>query len=329
MLSNENEEDHAIGGVPECLIVDSRKITRQGLMANVDDSDVITSVVSFPVSVKTHNLTVRYEVDGGQEAFKSIKCGHGQIGFIRREAIASSPGEFGRKHFAVISVTAKHNLCRSYDGKKKKRADATGASVWLRTKQPAEEIGLVFDDLNWQPGEADNITLRGDFKWEYGVDVSFGRKVSQRTDGITNEQTSFELVRPDFQLKRGLKIGIAVYFAEDAAPSNTTISPDSTSLLAYTPNRIQEIFGKPLQPNIYTGTITRAQQEDEVHIEYDINTFTGCSGAIVFLLDKQTPGSGVETRDHGKAIAVHVGRHPGLLDRNFGFVLKESMMPDT
>jgi hypothetical protein len=321
-----NEEKGVVGGVPECLVVDSRKIVRQGLMANVDDEDALTTAVSYPASLKAHDLSVVYAVDEG--SFKSVKRGHRQIGFIRREAIASSPGESGRKHFAVIPVTAKHNLRRWYDDKTRMWADAQSASIWLRAKQPAEEIQVMFDSLNWRPGATDTITLRGDSKWEYGSDVSFGRKVSQRKDGMTNEFASFELVRPDFQLKKNQNIAIVVYFAEEAAPNKTTISADAANPLNYTNDEIQELYGKPLQPNIYTGTITRAEENEE-HIEYDINTFTGCSGAIVFLLDKQEPGSGVEERDHGKAIAIHAGRHPGLLDRNFGFALKEAMLPDS
>lgn len=135
------------------------------------------------------------------------------------------------------------------------------------------------------------------------------------------------LVRSEFKLKKNQRIGIAVYFMEEAAPRNASISPVKKQPLDYSDTKIEEIYGKPLQRIIYTGQITRAEN-GERHIEYDINSFTGCAGAVVFLLDKQAPASGVEDQDYGKAIAVHVGRHPGLLDRNFGFILKESMMPD-
>jgi V8-like Glu-specific endopeptidase len=42
------------------------------------------------------------------------------------------------------------------------------------------------------------------------------------------------------------------------------------------------------------------------HLEYNINTFAGCSGATVFLLDKKQL-SLVQPNDYGKAIAVHAG----------------------
>ena len=78
---------------------------------------------------------------------------------------------------------------------------------------------------------------------------------------------------------------------------------------------IERIFGKPGKVNIYTGEITYVGLH---HIEYDINTFTSCSGACVFLLDKNQPDS-VDPADWGKVVAIHSGAHPTLGDRNFGF----------
>ena len=51
-------------------------------------------------------------------------------------------------------------------------------------------------------------------------------------------------------------------------------------------------------------------------MEYDINMFEGCSGAIVFLLDENHHKS-VAPEDYGKAIPLHTGTHPLLSDRNF------------
>jgi hypothetical protein len=82
---------------------------------------------------------------------------------------------------------------------------------------------------------------------------------------------------------------------------------------------LASIFGEPGKVIIYTGTVTKVCGD---HIEYDINAYTGCSGAIVFLLDTDQPAS-VRDVDHGKAIAVHAGAHPTLVNRNLGFILKE------
>eukprot|EP01006_Ploeotia_vitrea_P033234 TRINITY_DN65358_c1_g1_i2.p1 TRINITY_DN65358_c1_g1~~TRINITY_DN65358_c1_g1_i2.p1 ORF type:complete len:330 (-),score=5.67 TRINITY_DN65358_c1_g1_i2:142-1032(-) len=52
-------------------------------------------------------------------------------------------------------------------------------------------------------------------------------------------------------------------------------------------------YGKERQPCLYTGTISRVT---DTVIEYDINSFKGCSGAIVFYL---------EGPHQGEAVAVH------------------------
>ena len=192
MLLSENEDSPSVidNGVPECLILDSRKVVKQGLVAHVDDSDAVTPRVSYPASFKSHNLKVKYMVDEGE--LRSIKYGHGQIGFIRREAIQYSPGSPNIQHHAVIPVTAKHNLRRAYDEKTGLWADAQDASVFLGTKQPAEEKQLVFADvLNWLPSPKDKITLRNDYSWDFGVDVSFAKKIFQRKEGMTDEIASF------------------------------------------------------------------------------------------------------------------------------------------
>lgn len=58
--------------------------------------------------------------------------------------------------------------------------------------------------------------------------------------------------------------------------------------------------------NIYTGEILRVSQ-DGSSFEHNINTYKGCSGALVFLLDRDQNGNGTLEADWGKAIAVHVG----------------------
>ena len=88
------------------------------------------------------------------------------------------------------------------------------------------------------------------------------------------------------------------------------------------PNKLQRIFGSPGQVNVYTGRITLVGDH---HIEYDINSYRGCSGAVVFLLDVNQPQS-VREGDYGKAIAIHAGTHPTLLNRNVGFKLREEQL---
>jgi hypothetical protein len=59
-----------------------------------------------------------------------------------------------------------------------------------------------------------------------------------------------------------------------------------------------------------------------MHIEYDNNSFTGCSGAVVFFLDENQPEDSVQQCDWGAAVAIHAGAHPSQGDRNDGFMIQ-------
>jgi hypothetical protein len=80
---------------------------------------------------------------------------------------------------------------------------------------------------------------------------------------------------------------------------------------------LNRIYGPPKKTHIYTGTITLTSTH---HIEYDINAFEGCSGAVVFLLglETQPANAGVTLKDVGKVIAVHAGSHLREV-KNLGF----------
>lgn len=56
-----------------------------------------------------------------------------------------------------------------------------------------------------------------------------------------------------------------------------------------------------------------------MHIEHSINSYGGCSGAIIFLLDKDQPHS-IRQNNYGKAIAVHAGSS-STLQHNLGLRL--------
>ena len=62
-----------------------------------------------------------------------------------------------------------------------------------------------------------------------------------------------------------------------------------------------------------TGKITYVGKD---YIEYDINTFNGCSGAAVALLD----GAPEHQKNFGKCLAVHAGYKPAL-GSNLGFMV--------
>ena len=87
---------------------------------------------------------------------------------------------------------------------------------------------------------------------------------------------------------------------------NYEITPEDTGMSRMTNEEIQQIFGKENDANIYTGQMTHVSPCERV-FEHNINTSRGCSGAIIFLLDMDQDGFGVDSSDYGKAVDVNVG----------------------
>ena len=127
------------------------------------------------------------------------------------------------------------------------------------------------------------------------------------------------LVRPDFKLEEKQKVGIAVVFSKRSKPTPVSVAGSGEDAKKIGTTALERIYGAPNEVNIYTGEITRVYGD---HIEYDLNSFTGCSGATVFLLDRDQPSS-VQPCDYGCAVAVHAGSHPVLTSRNIGFIMRK------
>jgi hypothetical protein len=147
------------------------------------------------------------------------------------------------------------------------------------------------------------------------VDLTWGRLIIGPTClndilYIMHESSNFEPVREDFVFEVGQKVGIAVY-SVTGATQKTASAPAHV-----TDEMLREVFGEARQTNIYTGEIKHVGTH---HLEYDVNSFNGCSGAVVFLLDKKQPLSVLES-DWGCAIAVHAGAHTRC-ERNIAFKL--------
>ena len=172
---------------------------------------------------------------------------------------------------------------------------------------------------------------------------------------LGKEKRLFERVRDNFWLKPGIRIGMAVYNMAPVTPdavsgrsltsnsSNNTdrdsdnmseaanshlystagsrnrdddlLSPSTVSLRP-TETELEELYGHPGQIVVHTGTILHV---NPIHIQHDINCYGGCAGAVLFLLDKDQPGS-VKEEDYGKAIGIQAGKHPDpQITRNIAF----------
>ena len=310
-----------MGGISECLVETSRAVVNHGF-GQVDDCDAISTELTDMVRVKARHMISWYrESSVGNRV---LRPGYGQFGFLRSEPIQTSPGGSTMLDYSVYPVTAKHNLRRVYqDGKE---FDATRVDLFLDKEST---LDVEFRELNWVP-TADNELRVRDAKsfttypavWPYGIDVGVGPLIDTVTTGATGAFASFEAVRSSFRFKEGQKVGIAVFFTKNSRPTKSRVAGVGETEKDISEEDLRKIYGEPDKVNIYTGKITHVGQH---HIEYDINTFTGCSGAIVFLLDRNQPDS-VQQCDYGKAIAVHGGAHPFINARNLGFILPDPLV---
>jgi hypothetical protein len=87
--------------------------------------------------------------------------------------------------------------------------------------------------------------------------------------------------------------------------------------------QFHKIHGPVNSVNVYTGKVTAVGED---YIAYDINTFKGFSGALVFLTDGAEQSASVHEGDLGKVIAVHSGYSYGATS-NFGFMIGKSTPP--
>lgn len=143
--------------------------------------------------------------------------------------------------------------------------------------------------------------------WADG-DVSFGSEITGPNSSLTKKPRLFVKAPDAFRLEVGHKIGMAVYRTFDISHEDA-YAPISVTLT--------DIYGPKHQVCIYTGEVTEVSEQSDTFC-HSINTFEGCSGAVVFLLD-QGQDAPQEVAD-GMAVGIHVGG----LDRNnnIAFMLK-------
>ncbi|KAL3908894.1 MAG: hypothetical protein SGILL_008308, partial [Bacillariaceae sp.] len=319
-LRLETEGINNMVGISECLVAPDRAVVNHGL-GQVDNRDAISTDLTNVLSMKARRMVSWYRLSS--EGDRAQRPGYGQFGFLRCEPIRTSPGGSTTLDYSVYPVTAKHNLRHVYHDRKE--YDAIRSVLFLD-----EELTLdvEFRELNWIAQSSNESWIRDQSVetvrrpvWPYGIDIAVGPLTDMVTTGATSEFASFGAVRRSFRLEVGQKVGIAVIFTIKSKPTKFSVAGVGEREKNISEDKLQKLYGVPNEVNIYTGTITYV---GEHHIEYDMNTFTGCSGAIVFLLDRNQPKS-VQQCDYGKAVAVHGGSHPFIVARNLGFILPDPL----
>jgi hypothetical protein len=230
-------------------------------------------------------------------------------------------GQAGIAHDGIpCLVTAKHNLIEKE--LEFRTISCTGTYFRLQGSSKCAMIG----DMNCcQPVRG--LPLRNDAIWKSGIDISWGQKITvedlgqNRYDHMSKNIGKFEMVDADFEYIAGQMVSFAIYSPWIVATWENAVRGSDFETDNVTEAELAKLFGSAGSITIYTGKISFV---GEHHIEYSVNSFKGCSGAIVFLLNYDLPES-VEVSDHGKAIAVHAG-FSTVLGTNLGFKLNDDVV---
>ena len=164
---------------------------------------------------------------------------------------------------------------------------------------------ITFPETGWTKTNNTLIHLRDGAASASGLDISFGPSADARSILHDSDFTPLDVVKNSFVYRVGMKVAVLVYKFGGSIEINVPGFDDQTKIPFY--------VGRPKDTLVLTGTITHV---GKLHIEYDVNTFPGCSGSAVILLEEGHP-------DFLKAIAVvagHMTYRTGM-KTNIGFKL--------
>jgi hypothetical protein len=246
---------------------------------------------------------------------------HGQGGFIRGAVLATrtrpddDDGQPEPKrarvafqedlNYEATPLTAKHNL-KSY-----------GEEIYLRTTvkcydQVEKDVTLpdggctMMERIQVRPATA----AKREMTWS-ADDISFGDAITDASNILTKASRLFEKLPDTFRLREGHRIGLLVYRTFDITHHDAK-APLHTDLV--------QVYGQKFQVCIYTGQVTEISANGWTFC-HNINTFKGCSGAIIFLLDRNQSDD-VAAEFYGRAVGINVG---GLdVDNNLGFFVNNN-----
>jgi hypothetical protein len=274
----------------------------------VDDAKAISRELVTKVSHKAAQIYVTFsDVAANNHSY------YGQGGLIMGSRIAGAPEGKRRKtsphqvsfedfaKYEATPVTAKYNL-ESENGEIYKRTTMQLAHGSDKDIVMPDGGCSLSSQIIVRAATADRAALT----WDDG-DVSFGETADDPKNSLTRMPLLFQKVPQHFRLEVGHKIGIAVFRTFDIDHSDAG-APTSVDL--------GKVYGNKDQTCMYTGQVKEFSSDRKTFC-HSINTFAGCSGAVVFLLDRNQPQ---DVRDfQGMAVGIHVG---GLDDdNNIAFLL--------
>ena len=263
------------------------------------------------------------------------------VHYVGQAAIVRDPNT-GVRMFA----TSKHNLT-THKSKVTGNLEICNDPHLCTLGKNGSAAEIIFPNTGLKLNNSSHkVDLRDGYTWSC-FDNSLGPVVDRNTGAINHpnrpakadrlnrlieQSTPFEVVWDDFLYKKGLKIGVVVYypgaqeeekeedFSEEVGGLSGVVNLLSSKIggvlfkaVDWLKLKIFHVFRQKADVMIYTGVITRDAKAGEDHVEYNVNTFKGCSGGIVIVMDRKHP-------DFGKAIAIHAG-YSKSLKTNLGFKL--------
>jgi hypothetical protein len=276
---------------PEKLMVETRRSVAMNLYESVDERCFVDDVYALTLELakKAVQRAIFVVMETHEETTSTIQTYTGQAGIVNNWI-----------------VTAMHNISSGFN---KKCLYEETVTVKMERAHSKSRIGVDFGQLGVDVNSLTSVQV-GLYPWDWGVDITWGT----RTYGPSATDFRFEKVGDDFSYELGMKVAIAAYLDEEPSPA------ESCTIAA---EHFQKIHGPVNTVNVYTGTVTAVGED---YIAYNINTFKGFSGALVFLTDGAEQSASVHEGDLGKVIAVHSGYSYGVTS-NVGFMIGKSTPP--
>lgn len=296
-----DETTEGLGNVKEIALAverTSRRSRVSNVVSDVSDDEITPHHIRLFNSAMFTNA-VKSEVHGENFIGQShpFNC---SFGFIRVK-----PSQFRDNTWHVLPVTCKHNLQDETIGGQAYKHHAM--EVATNSKVSSAKSTNLFLDKVYGDSLIDEATNR--VLWKEGMEISVGQECSHHSLPATQSAYSHFCIREDFQLEVGMKIGIAVYRREN-------LRPDSAGLSTH--REVDSIFGEA-GPHLYCGNVTKVGNG---YFGHDINTYKGCSGALIVLLEPSRDDV-ISESDTGCAIGIHSGYSDNYM-ANLGFSLWSS-----
>lgn len=294
------------------ILCDIRKEVVVGSQGYINDPEALSEKRQKEMWLKAFAFEI--EVNLGTENNPDLKYHFAQAAMLRSTKIRASDPHQGSR-YEVYPVTAKHNMAYK-EGKGKPTEGGIKVKYINGRKQRIHFNDIGVRDSPPESREYVNLLYDGQPALELplGIDVAYGDIINNIENDFTRSLVSFDVVRHDFMLEEEQKIGIVVwrkgriYEDDEVDPYEIEGEVKQSRKDRLSEDQEKKFYGPSGQAVILTGQITALYEGGKI-FQHNINSYPGCSGAVIFLLD-QNQNDSVKDGDYGCVIGVHAGGKP-------------------